>query len=200
VSGRPLAQLDALFSPLRLCAAGLHGLERRNLGTETARATAKPEVLERARDRLATFAAQHPDLLLEDKGLTLALHYRNAPHLRAAAEAAAREAEAESDGALMLLTGKMVIELKPPDADKGNAITAFMGEPPFAGRTPVFVGDDVTDEAGFRVVNQAGGVAIRIGDDDRPTDARFGLPDVTTMQAWLARLLAPPGGRGRAVA
>lgn len=200
VSGRPLAQLDALFSPLRLNAAGLHGLERRNLRTETVRATPRPEVLDHARNRLGTFAAQYRDLLLEDKGLTLALHYRNVPQLYEKAEAVAREVAAESDGALMLLAGKMVLELKPPDADKGNAIAAFMGEPPFVGRTPVFVGDDVTDEAGFGVVNQQGGVSIRIGDDDRPTEARFGLPDVAAMQTWLAELLAPPDGRGRAVA
>ena len=103
-------------------------------------------------------------MLLEDKGLTLALHYRKAPELAdAAAIAVAEAAVAESEGALVLLHGKMVCELKPPGVDKGRAIAAFLEEPPFAGRRPVFAGDDVTDEAGFVTINQRGGVSIRIG-------------------------------------
>jgi trehalose 6-phosphate phosphatase len=89
-----------------------------------------------------------------------------------------------------LLEGKMVFELKPPGCDKGQAIAAFMRETPFAGRQPVFAGDDVTDEAGFRVVNQLGGISIRIGANDRPTAAAHGHEDVGTMQTWLADLLA----------
>ena len=92
----------------------------------------------------------------------------------------------------MLLAGKMVLELKPPGCDKGQAIAAFLGEAPFAGRRPVFAGDDVTDEAGFQVVNRLGGVSIRIGADAAPTSAGHGLPDVAAMQGWLARLQAPP--------
>lgn len=107
-------------------------------------------------------------------------------------------AAAES-GALVLLAGKMVFELEPPHADKWSAIAAFMGEPPYAGM-PVFVGDDVTDEAGFGVVNQRGGVSIRIGVDERLSDGRCGLRDVAAMQAWLAERLAPTRGQGRAVA
>jgi trehalose 6-phosphate phosphatase len=188
VSGRPLDQLDWLFSPLRLSAAGLHGLERRNLGNEVQTAAPDPAAFERARRRLSAFADAHPGALLEDKGLTLALHYRNAP---AAAEAARRVAEsavADSDGALVLLQGKMVYELKPPGVDKGKAIAALLEEPPFAGRTPVFAGDDLTDEAGFATINRRGGVSIRIG-NGRPTAAAFGFADVAALQAWLLELL-----------
>ncbi len=192
VSGRTLAELDRLFAPLRLSAAGLHGLERRNLRTEVVRARPDPAILEAARAQLAGFAERHPGVLLEDKGLTLALHYRNAPTQQGAATAAAEAAVAASQGGLVLLRGKMVLELKPPGCDKGQAIAAFMDEPPFAGRQPVFAGDDVTDEAGFDVVNAQGGVTIRIGADAAPTVARHAQPDVDAMHSWLQRLLARP--------
>ena len=187
VSGRSLDRIDRLFAPLRLRAAGLHGLERRNLGLQVERATPDPAALDRARFRLATFAAAHDGVLLEDKKLTLALHYRKAPELADVAAAAAGAAVAESAGALVLLHGKMVCELKPPGVDKGRAIAAFLEEPPFAGRVPVFAGDDVTDEAGFVTVNQQGGVSIRIGGP--PTAAAYGLPNVPALHAWLRELL-----------
>ena len=190
VSGRSLHQLDRLFSPLRLSAAGLHGLERRNLRTETVRAKPDPELFDHARNRLGDFAAQHRGILLEDKGLTLALHYRNAPELREAAAEAVREVLEHGGGALVLLEGKMVFELKPPGADKGHAIAAFMGEPPFKGRQPVFAGDDVTDEAGFEMINKMGGLSIRIGADGRRTAATYGHEDVAAMQGWLLDLQA----------
>ena len=192
VSGRTLAQLDRLFAPFRLSAAGLHGLERRNLRTEVVRAKPEPAIFEAAKRSLAEFADRHPGVLLEDKGLTLALHYRNAPAQKDAATATAKATVAASHGALVLLRGKMVLELKPPGYDKGQAIAAFMGEMPFAGRQPVFAGDDVTDEAGFEVVNRIGGVTIRIGADAAPTAARHSQPDVSAMQGWLQGLLARP--------
>jgi trehalose 6-phosphate phosphatase len=188
VSGRSLDQLDRLFSPLRLSAAGLHGLERRNLVVGVQRATPDLSVLERARRRLAAFADANQGVLLEDKGLTLALHYRKAPAAADDAIAVAKQAVADSKGALALLRGKMVCELKPPGFDKGRALAAFMGEPPFAGRHPVFAGDDVTDEAGFATINGIGGVSIRIGNGS-PTAARFGHEDVAAMQTWLFELL-----------
>jgi trehalose 6-phosphate phosphatase len=188
VSGRLLDQLDQLFAPLRLSAAGVHGLERRNLGVKIERAAPDPAAVERARRHLRAFADAHEGVLLEDKGLTLALHYRKAPGLADAAVTAAETAVAESEGALVLLRGKMVCELKPPGVDKGRAIAAFLDEPPFAGRRPVFAGDDVTDEAGFVTINQRGGVSIRIGDGG-PTAAAFGLPNVTAMHTWLLELL-----------
>lgn len=190
VSGRSLTQLDRLFSPLRLSAAGLHGLERRNLTSEVVRAKPDPALFHRPRQQLAAFVAATPGTLLEDKGLTLALHYRNAPRAEAAAIAVARDAVAASAGGLVLLEGKMVLELKPPGVDKGLAIAAFMRERPFAGRRPVFAGDDVTDEAGFATVNQLGGIAIRIGQDSLATAAPYGQEDVTAMQSWLQELLS----------
>jgi trehalose 6-phosphate phosphatase len=193
VSGRSLQQVDQLFAPRRFSAAGLHGLERRNLRSDVVRATPDPAILDAARERLGAFAAARPGVLLEDKRLTLALHYRKAPEQQAAAAALAREAVAASDGVLVLLEGKMVLELKPPGYDKGKAIADYMAEAPFAGRQPVFAGDDVTDEAGFAIVNQMGGVSIRIGADQRPTAATYGHADVGAMQGWLVSLLPAPG-------
>ena len=200
VSGRSLRQLDALFSPLRLSAAGLHGLERRNMQHEVVRAKPKPELFDRARNQLGDFAAQHQGVLLEDKGLTLALHYRKAPQRREEAEALVRQIVKDSGGALVLLDGKMVFELKPPGADKGLAIAAFMREPPFAGRLPVFAGDDVTDEAGFEMINEMGGVSIYIGRDARESAAKHALASVTAVQDWLATLIAGRDSSDRAVA
>ncbi len=190
VSGRSLQQIDRLFAPLRLSAAGLHGLERRNLRREVVRAKPDPAILDAARRRLSAFADEHPGVLLEDKGLTLALHYRKAPEQRAAAARLVEDVVIASEGALEVLEGKMVFELKPPGFDKGQAIAAFMREPPFAGRQPVFAGDDVTDEAGFTVVNSW--AAFRSGSAPRiaPTAADYGHPDVGAMQSWLADLLA----------
>jgi trehalose 6-phosphate phosphatase len=189
VSGRTLEQLDRLFAPLRLSAAGLHGLERRNvLRHSVERRMPDPAVLRRARARLAAFAATVDGVLLEDKGLTLALHYRMAPEAAARAVAVAEAAAADSAGALVLLRGKMVCELTPPDVDKGQAIAAFMTEPPFDGRCPVFAGDDITDEAGFVAINDLGGVSVRIG-DGRSTAAAYRLADVAAVQIWLRQLL-----------
>lgn len=193
VSGRSIEQLDRLFSPLRPCAAGLHGLERRHADGEVTRASPDPRAYAAARAPLERLAAEDQRLLLEDKGLTLALHYRNAPDRAEWATEVARGVVAASGGAFVLLEGKMVLEIKPPGADKGRAIRAFMEEAPFAGRVPAFVGDDVTDEAGFETVRELGGVTVRIGDDGRPTAADYQLPDVSAAQAWLAAQLERSG-------
>ncbi len=192
VSGRPIAELAHLFAPLDLPLAGLHGLERRRVGEAPIRATPDRQALAKAKARLVAFSQRHPGTLVEDKGLTLALHYRNAPEHQGAAAALVGEVIQASSGALVLLAGKMVFELKPPGCDKGQAIACFMQEPPFAGRLPIFAGDDVTDEAGFLTVNELHGVSIRIGLEGRPTAARFGQADVEALQGWLAGLLAQP--------
>jgi trehalose 6-phosphate phosphatase len=204
VSGRPLEQLDRLFAPLRLNAAGLHGLERRNLMSGTTRAQRKPALFDEARDELLSFAAPRPGVLLEDKGLTLALHYRNAPDQREAAQEVVHRLARASEGALIVLPGKMVFELKPPGVNKGRAIEEFLEEPPFAARQPVFAGDDMTDEAGFEVVNGARGLSIRVGAaPGRPSAAACCLDDVAAMHAWLAGMIGDEGTKssgGRALA
>lgn len=187
VSGRPLAELDRLLAPLVLPAAGLHGLERRRADGRILRSPAPQAALDAARARLAAFVAETPGVLLEDKGLTLALHFRSAPERAAACRRAAADALAAAQGALRLLEGKMVFELRPEGGDKGEAVAAFLAEPPFAGRKPVFAGDDVTDEDAFAIVTERGGIAVRVG-DGAPSRARYRVPSVEALLDWLAAL------------
>jgi len=191
ISGRSLAQLDAMFAPLTLPAAGQHGFERRDVQGRRHRHRFPVETLAPAKDRLREFAAGHAGLVMEDKGASVALHYRLAPALEQAALDAVRAASAPLGGAVQIQRGKMVFELKPAGADKGLAIEEFMREPPFAGRTPVFLGDDVTDEYGFRVVNRLDGHSIKVGPGD--TAARWHLPDPAAARAWLRQWLETRG-------
>ncbi len=188
VSGRSLAQLDTLFAPLQLPAAGLHGMERRTASGTRQDAPAQREIPPATREHLLSAVSHHPGLLLEDKGATLALHYRLAPDLQETARRTMAVALEQAGPRYALLDGKMVIELKLADASKCRAIAAFMRELPFAGRAPIFVGDDHTDEAGFEYVNRVGGLSIQIGATP-PRGAIYHLADVPAMHAWLASLL-----------
>ena len=134
----------------------------------------------------AALAARHPGTLLEDKRLTMAFHYRGAPAAGAEAETLAARLVAESGGDLQLLPGKMVVELLPAGRDKGRAVEELRRRSEFAGRRPVFVGDDVTDEAGFRAANRLGGLSIMVGTIDRDSAAIHQLEDVAQLRAWLA--------------
>lgn len=191
VSGRTMNQLDEIFAPRRFTCAGMHGLERRNLELDTEVTAAPPEAMAAARGVLLPFAEADERLLLEDKGATLALHYRHAPERAGDVEAAVTRAIDAADGALVVLRGKMVFELKPPGIDKGLAIDAFLQEEPFVGRLPVFFGDDVTDEAGFSAVNRRGGVSVRVGEADDETAARFVIGSVADVHTCLRRALQP---------
>lgn len=184
ISGRSLAALDQLFTPSVFPAAGQHGIERRDAHGRRWQATADDSTLQRAREVLQALVMQHPALLLEDKGSTLALHYRTAPALadRVTAEMTALHRQLAPH--LQLKPGKYVLELLPAGHSKRTAIEAFMGETPFAGRTPVFVGDDLTDEDGFAAVNALGGYSIRVGEDGE-TVARYRFGNVAAVIGWL---------------
>ncbi|HZF26679.1 MAG TPA: trehalose-phosphatase [Steroidobacteraceae bacterium] len=187
VSGRSLAQLDQLMAPLKLPMAGQHGLERRSSDGSQHHDIGSPAIPAAARDALTRVMRQHPQLMLEDKGATLALHYRMAPELQRIARQAAEEARQLAGTDHVLLEGKMVIEIKPATTSKSRAIAAFLEEQPFRGRTPVFIGDDLTDEAGFEYVNRHGGLSIQVG----ATPARgatYSLADVHAVHAWLEAL------------
>jgi len=185
VSGRSITGLDDLFTPLELPVAGLHGAERRDARGRVYRRPRDPVLGAVAHD-LREWCEARPGTLLEDKRGSVALHYRLAPAEREAALAAARAALSRLGDGYVLLEGKCVVELRPSGTSKAHAIDAYMGEDPFAGRRPVFVGDDVTDEDGFRWVRQAGGVAVIVGGDG-PTAAAFRLADVAAVRQWLAR-------------
>ena len=188
ISGRPLAQLDQLFRPWRGAAAGLHGLERRRADgiLDCTVDCDSASALDRLRPKLAALAAEGPGLTLEDKGGTLALHYRAAPQRETEIRTVVEALHREIASVLRLITGKMVVEFQPRSADKGGAIAAFLAEPPFLGRRPVFVGDDATDEDGFVEIRRRGGIAVRVGPFDGATAANYRLPTVEAVLAWLA--------------
>ena len=183
VTGRPVDDIDALLHPLRLTVAALHGLAVRRRDGSTMVAPVATALLDPVRDAFSAFADDHSGTRVEDKGLSVALHYRGAPSAGAAAEALAQRLVAAAEGVLRLQRGKMVVELLPAGTDKGRAITVLMGEPPFHARRPVFVGDDVTDEAGFSAVNEQGGMSVRVGHG--PSAARFQLRNVGALRDWL---------------
>ena len=183
ISGRTIGNLDHLFAPQKLPAAGLHGLERRdangrlhNLG--------EAEALEHLRAPLTKLASSHEGAILEDKGRTLAIHYRRAPDAAEGIRRRVEELVRPSSDELRVIHGKMVSEINPRHADKGSAIRTFMDEVPFTGRLPVFIGDDVTDEDGFATVNALKGHAVHVG-DGASKNAHYGLSGVNEVIEWL---------------
>jgi len=183
ISGRALARIDQILAPLVLPAAGQHGAERRDANGLRHRHRFPANVLRPVAVGIRSFAAQHQGLVFEDKGASVALHYRKAPQLARAAQAAVRDAAGPLGEAVEVQDGKMVVELKPAGCDKGKAIAQFMQEAPFAGREPVFIGDDATDEYGFRVVNAMGGHTVKVGEG--PSVARWRLENPASTRAWL---------------
>jgi trehalose 6-phosphate phosphatase len=185
ISGRPLEEIDRILEGAAMAAAGVHGLERRSAGGAVGRTDPHPTVALVA-DVFHGLAEAEPGLLVEDKGLSVALHYRNAPEAADIAKTAA-ERLAKRTG-LRLQRGDCVVELRTPGADKGDAVRAFMHEPPFQGAQPIFVGDDLTDEAGFAAAEDLGGYGVRVGSPERPTAARYALADIEAVLAWLETL------------
>jgi trehalose 6-phosphate phosphatase len=185
ISGRPMEQLDEFLSPLRLPMAGVHGAERRAAdGTLSLQTTYALDEVQRAAQALAD---QHPALRMEHKRGSLALHYRQAPELADLCLKAMRAAVEASPG-LTLMRGKMVVEAKPGGASKGLAIDAFMHEEPFAGRQPVFMGDDFTDEVGFTVVQRRGGMGVKVGGG--PSAAWHRVESPTVLRDEMAQAIA----------
>ncbi|MEZ5815888.1 MAG: trehalose-phosphatase [Hyphomicrobiaceae bacterium] len=183
VTGREIDVVDRMLSPFRCPVAGVHGLVRRDA---TGRAHAKAIAagfLDAAEARLNRLASQHGALLVERKSHAIALHYRGKPELERACLDAMEEI-AQLDDQVRLIRGKMVIEARPSGGDKGTAVADFMGEAPFAGRRPLFAGDDVTDEDAFRLVNARGGLTLKIGAGE--SNATYRLADTAAFLAWLA--------------
>ncbi len=182
ISGRPLDDIDRILDGAATAAAGVHGLERRSATGVVQRTEPDPSIAQ-ATGVFQGLAEAEPGLLVEDKGLSVALHYRNAPEAAAIAEAAGVRL-AKRLG-LHLQRGDCVVELRTPGADKGDAVSAFMVEAPFQGAQPIFVGDDLTDEAGFAAAENLGGYGVRVGSPDRPTAARYALADIEAVLLWL---------------
>jgi trehalose 6-phosphate phosphatase len=165
ISGRSLAQLDSLFPTLTWPAAGLHGAERRDAQGRLHVHPGNQPVPEAVRAALVQLVDRHPGLLLEEKGAAVALHYRlAAADLETRLQRELLElVQAHGNGDLHIQPGAYVLELKPAGVTKAHAIEEFLGETPFAGRTPLFAGDDLTDLHGFEAVERHGGVSIAVG-------------------------------------
>ncbi|MCW5695144.1 MAG: trehalose-phosphatase [Bauldia sp.] len=191
VSGRAIAGIDDLLAPARLAAAGLHGDELRFPG-EAVETQPAPPALARLRPRLAALVAGWPGAFFEDKGSAIAVHYRGNPEAGPAIIAAIDGMIADFASELSAQPGKMVVEIKPARAGKDKAVRALMARPPFLGRRPLVLGDDFTDETMFRAANDLGGVAIRVGHGDRPTEAAYHLPDPQAVREWIAELAETP--------
>jgi trehalose 6-phosphate phosphatase len=182
VSGRSVEYLDALFAPLRLPSAGLHGVERRKATGAMHGASFIDSQLDRARTALAGFVHDHAGTLLEDKGRTVAVHYRLAPQFEPEVREAVTDIAAALGTTYHVQAGSMMLEIKPRGFNKGSAVKAFMQEPPFSGRRPVYVGDDLTDLDGFRVVDDQGGVSIAVGGR---VQGQYCLDDPAAVREWL---------------
>jgi trehalose 6-phosphate phosphatase len=185
ISGRPIEQIDGFLRPLQLPAAGVHGLERR--GADGAVTLLSTHPLQHVQEAATSLAARFPQLLVESKRGSVALHYRQAPELAALCLETMQAAVAQSPG-LTLLPGKMVLEAKPGGASKAVAIEAFMKEAPFAGRRPVFVGDDFTDEVGFSLVQRLGGMGVKVGEG--ASVAWHRLPSPASLRSQLGQAAA----------
>lgn len=183
ISGRSVKAMDTLFNPLHLPVAGQHGVERRDASGVGHYLKIDGQNLAAIRHTLAVWAQDRPSLLLEDKGFSVALHYRQALNLEEEVRHFIEVIVAASGGEFCLQSGKMVIEIKPAGRNKGTAIRNFMKEEPFAHRLPIFVGDDTSDEFGFEIVNGFCGLSIKVGEG--MTVARNRLPDVTSVRKWL---------------
>jgi trehalose 6-phosphate phosphatase len=190
VTGRSIDALDHITHPYRFPASGVHGFERRDAAGGYVRQRApRPEALAEARVALRRLVAAHPQLVLEDKQVALALHYRAAAHLQPMALGVANALAEIWSTDFKVQPGCMVVELMPRFAGKANAVAAFMEEPPFKGRRPLYIGDDLTDEPAFQVVNATGGISVAVA-SGRPTAALTTLPSVAAVRAWLLALVS----------
>ncbi|MBA3595793.1 MAG: trehalose-phosphatase [Methylibium sp.] len=186
ISGRPLSELDAFLAPLRLPAAGVHGVERRDAqGRTRVQAGAPPADVLYTVERVV---ARYPELRLERKPSALALHYREAPHLGDVCQQTLLAAVRPHQEDWTVLLGKCVVEFKPKRATKAHAVIEFMESEEFAGRVPLFIGDDATDEDGFTAVQAAGGAGVKVGPG--PSGALHRLADPDAVRVWLQAALA----------
>ncbi len=188
VSGRKLSEIDLLFAPLQLAAIGGHGAEIRPLpGTAPQiRASTLGEELKR---KLAALSKLGPGILVEDKGYSLALHYRLAPDLGLALHAGITHICAEpASSAVEILPGKAMFEVKPVGVSKALAVRELMTYPPFVERHPIFIGDDVTDEPVFGVIGNFGGLGFSVGRSVPGVNGYFDKP--ADVRAWLARIVS----------
>ena len=187
VSGRPLTDLDRLLAPAIFPTAGIHGIQHRD-GTGRVVLRCQTPIPDSVREQTTALARHDSRLVLEDKEYSLSLHYRLAPELGTSIRSNLGKIWAPLAPDFSIQSGKMVFELRPAGIDKGSAIDKFMSEEPFLDRHAVFIGDDITDEDAFAVVNCMGGYSARVGRPDPESAAQFTLNDVADVHAWLRAL------------
>ncbi|MGK2962439.1 MAG: trehalose-phosphatase [Gemmatimonadaceae bacterium] len=185
ITGRSIADADRVLPLRKMAIAGQHGLEVRSADGTMSMHRVRSGNLTQVRLKLLEAVARHEGLMAEYKGLSIALHYRHAPRLAGYAHRMMRSLRSRYVPDFIIQKGKRVVELKPAGKDKGVAIEELMLDPPFAGRIPVFIGDDATDEHGFKVVNKMGGHSVKIGPGR--TNARWRLRNVESLREWLRK-------------
>ena len=188
LTGRSIETIDRLFAPARLPIGAIHGAEIRFADGEVLATSAAP-ALAGIRTRLADFVAARPGMLLEDKGSAVAVHYRAVPELHDAIEAEIRSAVAAADHGLAVQPGKMVFEIRPAGANKGEALVRFMSRTAFAGRRPIAVGDDLTDETMFATALRLGGYASRVGMAANSSSATMDFSNPSEVRNWISRII-----------
>jgi trehalose 6-phosphate phosphatase len=188
VSGRSLNDIDLIFAPEQFPAVGGHGAEMRISADSEAVATHAPPMDKELKRRLAAIAKLSPGILLEDKGYSLALHYRLAPHAEKAIYEAVSLIRADLPNApIEVLPGKCVCEIKHSGFNKATGVTELMTFEPFKGRRPIFIGDDITDESVFAIMPDLGGLAFSVG--RRATGVAGHFDEPRDVREWLARLV-----------
>jgi trehalose 6-phosphate phosphatase len=193
VSGRSLNDIDLIFAPEVFPAVGGHGAEMRVSIDSEAVATHAPPMDKELKRRLAAIAKLSPGILLEDKGYSLALHYRLAPHAeKAIYEAVALIRSEMPEAPIEVLPGKCVCEIKQYGFDKATGVRELMTHQPFRDRCPVFIGDDVTDESVFAIMPNLGGLAFSVGRRVQEVAGHFDEP--RDVRAWLTRLIGDEAG------
>lgn len=186
VSGRRLPDLDRLFAPLALAAVACHGAEIRLRGFEPATRIGVP-IDDALKQRLAAVASRAHGVLFEDKDYTVALHYRLAPEQGEMIRKALGRIRADDPtAAIEFLPGKAVIEVKRLSFNKGTGVRELMAHAPFMGRRPVFVGDDITDEAVFAVLPEFGGIGLSVGRRIPGLAGFFSKPE--EVRQWIFKL------------
>lgn len=186
ITGRDIAAIDRFLTPVRLPVAGVHGLTRRDATGQMHNPGYDGEALKVIERKLERLVAQETGLLLEAKQGALALHYRLRPELEGVCLEAMEQA-VNGAPTISVRRGKMVIEAVGHSGNKGEAIESFLTEKPFAGRVPVFAGDDQTDEDGFAIVNRLHGISIKVGQGD--TQARYRVQDREELLSWLNAII-----------
>jgi trehalose 6-phosphate phosphatase len=193
VSGRPLSDLDQLFAPLKLAAVAGHGAELRLAGEELP-SRSEPPLAGELRGKFRDFVSELDGIVIEDKGYSFALHYRQAPeHAETLRQAVAAACAAYPNNPFEVLPGKDVIEVKSAAFNKGTGIRTLMTYPPFRGRRPLFIGDDITDQAAFAVLPEFGGFGFSVGHTMAGLAGSFEQP--RDVRAWLYRA-TESGGAG----